>query len=177
MEIPKAAPLVPQPSPSVWSSKHKSSGTDQILIELIQSGGETLHSEIHKLINYIWNKEELPQRLKESITVPIYKKCNNSDCSNYWGISLLSTSYKILFNILLSRLSPYVDKIIGDHQCGFFHNRSTNDQIFAFIRYWRKKGSTMKQYISYSQTWRMPMIHLGGKYCTTFSQSLGYPWN
>jgi hypothetical protein len=38
---------------------------------------------------------------------------------NYWGISLLSTSYKILSNILLSRLSPYIDEIIGDHQGGF----------------------------------------------------------
>jgi hypothetical protein len=39
---------------------------------------------------------------------------------------------KILSNILLSRLSPYIDKIIGDHQCGFRSNRSTTDQIFCF---------------------------------------------
>jgi hypothetical protein len=37
--------------------------------------------------------------------------------NNYHGIALLSTSYKILSNILLSRLSPYIDEIIGDHQC------------------------------------------------------------
>jgi hypothetical protein len=48
------------------------------------------------------------------------------DCSNYRRISLLSTSYKILSNILLSRLSPYIDEIIGDHQCGFRRNRSIN---------------------------------------------------
>jgi hypothetical protein len=45
--------------------------------------------------------------------------------NNYRGISLLSTSYKILSNILLSRLVPYIDEIIGDHQCGFQRNRST----------------------------------------------------
>jgi hypothetical protein len=50
--------------------------------------------------------------------------CNNSqkkkgvktDCNNYRGISLLSTSCTILSNILLSRLGPYIDEIIGDHQ-------------------------------------------------------------
>jgi hypothetical protein len=41
---------------------YKSPGIDQILAELIQAGGETLWSEIHKLINSIWNKEELPDK-------------------------------------------------------------------------------------------------------------------
>jgi hypothetical protein len=63
----------------------------------------------HKLITSIWNKEELPDQRKESIIVPIHKN----------GISLLSTSYKILSNILLSQLSPYIDDIFGHHQCGF----------------------------------------------------------
>jgi hypothetical protein len=46
-------------------------------------------------------------------------------------------------------LSPYIDEIIGDQQCEFRRNRSTTDQIFAFVRYW-KNGNTMKEYISYS---------------------------
>jgi hypothetical protein len=60
-------------------------------------------------------------------------RSDKTDCNNYRGISLLSTSCEILSNILLSRLSSYVDEIIGDHQCGFRRNRSTTDQIF-FIR-------------------------------------------
>jgi hypothetical protein len=51
------------------------------------------------------------------------QKDAKTDCSNYRGISLLSTSYKILSNILLSRLTPYADEIIGDHQCGFRRNK------------------------------------------------------
>jgi len=51
--------------------------------------------------------------------VPIYKKGNKTDCANYRGISLLPAMYKILSNILLSRLIPYADEIIGDHECGF----------------------------------------------------------
>jgi hypothetical protein len=88
-----------------------------------------LQSEIHKHINSIWSKEELPDQWKESIIVPVYKKGDKTDHSNCRRISLLSTLYKMLSNILLSRLSPYVDDIIGDHQCGFRHNRSTTDQI------------------------------------------------
>jgi len=49
-------------------------------------------SEINKLINSIWNKEELPEEWKESINVPIYKEGDKTDCSNYRGISLLSTT-------------------------------------------------------------------------------------
>ena len=67
----------------------------------------------------IWNKEELPEEWKESIIVPIHKKGDKTDCNNYRGISLLSTTYKILSNILLSRLIPYAEEIKGDHQCGF----------------------------------------------------------
>jgi hypothetical protein len=93
--------------------------------------GEKLLSAIHKLINSIWNKEELLDQWKESITVPIHIKGDKTDCNNYRGISLLSTSYKILSNILLSKLSPYTDEIIGGHQCGFQRNSSTSDQMFC----------------------------------------------
>jgi hypothetical protein len=101
MEIHTAEPLVPEPSPSEVEiaiaklKKYKLPGSDQIPAELIQAGGETLQSEIHKLINSIWSKEELPDQWKESIIVPFYKKGVKTDCSNYRGISLLSTSYKI----------------------------------------------------------------------------------
>jgi hypothetical protein len=62
---------------------------------------------------------ELLEEWKELIIVPIYKKGNNRDGSNYTGISLLPTKDKILSNILLSRLTPYTEAIIRDHQCGF----------------------------------------------------------
>jgi len=49
----------------------------------------------------------LPEGWKESIILPIYEKGDKTGCSNYKGISLLPTTYKMLFNILLSRLTPY----------------------------------------------------------------------
>jgi hypothetical protein len=53
---------------------YKFPGTDQIPTELIKAGGETLYSEIHKLICSVWNMEELPQQWKESIIIPIHEK-------------------------------------------------------------------------------------------------------
>ena len=98
---------------------HKSPGIDEIQAELIKAGGGTICLEIHKLITSIWKKEKLPEEWKESIIVPIHKEEDKKDCNNYRGISLLPSTYKILSNILLSRLVPYEKEIIGDYQCGF----------------------------------------------------------
>jgi hypothetical protein len=109
---------------------YKSLGNGQIPAKLIKAEGEMLCFEIHRLICSMWNKDELPQQWKESITVPIYKKSAKTDCNNYQSISILSPAYKILSNSLLARLIPFVNEITGDHQYGFHHNRSTMDQIF-----------------------------------------------
>jgi hypothetical protein len=139
MKIHAVEQLVLEPSPfeiEITFAKLKkytciSPGIDQIPAELIQTGGEKLISEINKLVNYIWCKEELPDQWKEFIIVPVYKKGDKTDFSNYRGISLLSTSYKIVSNILFSGLSPCEDEIIGDHQRGFRRNGSTTDQNFC----------------------------------------------
>ena len=91
---------------------------------------------------------KLPEEWKESIIVAIHKKEDKTDCNNYRGISLLPTTYKILSNILLSRLIPYAKETIGDHQCGFRCNRLTIDLYSAFTKYLRKNGNTMKKFIS-----------------------------
>ena len=118
---------------------HKLLGIDQIPAELIKAGGGTILYENHKLIISIWNKEELSEEWKESIIVHIYKKDDKTDCSNNGGISFLPTTYTILSNIMLSRLNPYAEEIIGDHQCGFQSNRSTIDHIFCIRQVLEKK--------------------------------------
>jgi hypothetical protein len=105
----------------------------------------------------IWNKEELPHQWKESTVVPTHKKGDKTDCSNYRGISLLSTSYKILSNILLARLTPYADEIMGDHQCGFRRNRLMIDQIF-YIRQilekkWEYNGTVHQLFIYFKKAY------------------------
>jgi hypothetical protein len=54
-------------------------GINQVLVELVLAGGETLLSQMHKLINSVRNKEELPDQWKESIIVPVYKKGDKTD--------------------------------------------------------------------------------------------------
>jgi hypothetical protein len=115
----------------------------------------------------IW-KKELPHQWKKSTVVPIHKKGDKTDCSNYRGISLLSTSYNILSNILLARLTPYGDEIMGDHQYGFRRNRLMIDQIFYIRQILEKNGSIMAQYIRSLYISRRPTIQLGGKYYTVF---------
>ena len=74
---------------------HKSPCIDQIPAELIKAGGRTIRHEIHKCIISIWNKEELPEERKESTFIPVYKKGDKTDCSDYRGISLFQLHTKL----------------------------------------------------------------------------------
>jgi hypothetical protein len=84
-EMHTARTLVPEPRSSEVEitverlKKCRSPGTDQIPTELIKERGNTSCFEIHKLMNSIWNKEELPQKWMKFITVPIYKKGDKTD--------------------------------------------------------------------------------------------------
>jgi hypothetical protein len=98
IEVHAAEPLVPGHScleldiAFAKLKKYKSPDGDLIPAHLIQAGGETLLSAVHKLLKYIWNKEELPDQWKEFIIVPVHKKGDKIGCNNYRGKSLLSTS-------------------------------------------------------------------------------------
>jgi len=127
---------------------HKSSGIDQIPAELIKAGGRTIFLEIHKLITSIWKKEKLPEEWKELIIVHIYKKGDKTNCNNYRGISLLPTNYKILSNILLSRLIPYAKEIIGIINVAFDATGRLLIIYSVFAKYLRKNGNTIKKFIS-----------------------------
>jgi hypothetical protein len=88
-EVCMAEPLAPEPSAfevemgSEKLKRHKSPRIDQIPAELIKAGGRIIRSEIHKVIISVGNKEELPEVWKESVIVPIYKRGDKTDCSNY----------------------------------------------------------------------------------------------
>jgi hypothetical protein len=71
---------------------YKSPGINQIPAELMQAGGNTLRFQSHKLINFIWNEEELPYQWKEIIIVPIYKQDDEVGYDSHRGISLLPTT-------------------------------------------------------------------------------------
>jgi hypothetical protein len=91
-EMHTAEPSVPKPSDSEAEvatgklKRYKSPVVDQIPGELMQAGGETLYSKILKPIKLIWNKEELPHQWKDPAVLPIHKRGDKTDCSNYRGI-------------------------------------------------------------------------------------------
>jgi hypothetical protein len=102
-EIHTAEPLVPGSSHVGFENsiaqlkKYKCLGSNEI-----QAGGEILVSLIPKIINSIWNKFELPDQWNESIILSVHKNLDKTYYNYYCGISLLSTSYKILSDIILS---------------------------------------------------------------------------
>jgi hypothetical protein len=65
--------------------RYESPCADQIPAQLIQAGSNTLSTDIHKLINSTWYKEELPQQRKVFIIAPIYNKRDKTECSNFRG--------------------------------------------------------------------------------------------
>jgi hypothetical protein len=81
--------------------------------------------------------------------VPVHKKGDKTDNSNYNEISLLSTSYKIPSSILLSWLSPYLHEIIGNDQHEFHLNNSFTDRICLHSSGTEEKKSMLRQYITY----------------------------
>jgi hypothetical protein len=114
---------VPEPSAfevemAIEELKRHKSDTEQIPAALIKAGDRTLPSEINKLINSIWNKKDLPDEKKESNIVPIYKKGDETDCSNYRGISLCQKEHKNkerrLCHVHYSVLQVYVMPLVFD---------------------------------------------------------------
>jgi len=99
----------------------------------------------------------LPEEWKESIVVPIYTKGDKTDCSSYRGISLVPTSYKILSSMVLLRLTPYAEEIIGDHQCRFRCNKSTIDHIFCIhpilLKKWEYNKAVHQLFIDFKKSY------------------------
>jgi hypothetical protein len=97
---------------------YQSPGIDKIPAELIKAEiGQFILRSINLLILFGIRRNCLTSGVNHCTY--IYKKGDKTDCSNYQGISLLSATFKILSNILLSRLTPYVNVITGAHQSGF----------------------------------------------------------
>ena len=77
----------------------------------------------------IWKTQQLPQDWKRSVFIPIPKKGNAKECSNYRTIALISHASKVMLKIVQARLQQYVSHELPDVQAGFRKGRGTRDQI------------------------------------------------
>jgi len=86
---------------------------------------------MYELVRQIWKEERIPEEWKEAIIVPIHKRGDRDRRENYRGIALRNAGYKILSNLILGKIKPYIEKVMGDYQNGFRYGRSVIDNIFA----------------------------------------------
>ena len=84
---------------------------------------------LHSKCQQIWKTQQWSQDWKRSVFIPIPKKHNAEECSDYHTIALISHAGKIMLKILQARLKQYVDCELRDVQAGFWKGRQTRDQI------------------------------------------------
>ena len=108
---------------------NKAKGGDEIPAELFQILKEDAVKVLHSICQQIWKTQQWPRDWKRSVFIPIPKKGNAKECSNYHIIALISHASKITLKILQARLQQYVNWELTDVQTGFRKGRETRDQI------------------------------------------------
>ena len=91
-------------------------------------------SVITKLCNRIWFNRSWPSDWKKSIFVPLFKKGDRKECSNYRTVALISHTSKVMLKVLQRRLESFLSREVSDEQAGFKRGRGTRDHIFNIRR-------------------------------------------
>ena len=107
---------------------NKASRGDRIPVELFQILKEDAAKVLHLICQQIWKTQQWPQDWKRSVFIPIPKKGNAKECSNYCTIALISHASKVMLKILQARLQQYMNRELPDVQAGFRKGRGTRDQ-------------------------------------------------
>ena len=124
---------------------NKASGGDGIPAEIFQVLKDDA-VKVHSICQQIWKTQQWPKDWKRSVFIPIPKKGNAKECSNYRTIALISHASKVMLKILQARLQQYVNRELPDVQAGFRKGRGTRDQI-ANIRWIIKKARVPEKHL------------------------------
>ena len=108
---------------------NKARGGDGIPVELLQILKDDAVKVLHSICQHIWKTHQWPQDWKKSVFIPIPKKGNAKECSNYRTIALILHASKVMLKILQARLQKYVNRELPGVQAGFRKGRGTRDQI------------------------------------------------
>ena len=98
-------------------------------VELFQILKDDAVKVLHSICQHIWKTQQWPHDWKRSIFIPIPKKGNTKECSNYHTIALISYARKVKLKILQANLQQYMNRELPDVQVGFRKGRGTRDQI------------------------------------------------
>ena len=108
---------------------YKASGGDGIAAQLFQILKDDAVKVLHSICQQIWKAQQWPEDWKRSVFIPILKKGNAKECSDYCTIALISNASKVMLKILQARLQQYVNHELPDVQAGFRKGRGTREQI------------------------------------------------
>ena len=108
---------------------NKASRSDRIPIELFQILKDDAVKVLNSICQQIWKTQQWPQDWKRSVFIPVPKKGNAKECSNYHTIALISHASKVMLKILQGRLQQYMNHEFPDVQTGFRKARGIRDQI------------------------------------------------
>jgi len=127
---------------------NKDSGGNGIPVELFQILKDDAIKVLYPISQQFWKTQQWPQDWKRSVFIPIPKKGNAKECSNYHTIALISHTRKLMLKILPARLQQYVSYKLPDVQAGFRKGRGTRDQI-ASIRWIIEKARAFQKNICF----------------------------
>ena len=108
---------------------NKASGSDVIPVELFQILKDDAVKVLHSICQQIWKTQQWPQEWKRSVFIPIPKKGNVKEYSNYRTMALISQANKVMLKILQARVQQYMNHELPDVQAGFRRGRGTRGQI------------------------------------------------
>ena len=118
--------------------------SDGIPVELFQILKDGAVKVLHSICQQIWKMKQWPQDWIRSVFIPIQKKGNVKECSNYRTIALILHASKVILKILQARLPQYTNHGLPDVQAGFRKGRGTRDQLPTFAGSLKKQESSRK---------------------------------
>ena len=136
---------------------NKASGGYRIPAELFQILKDDAVKVLHSICQQIWKTQQYPQDWKRSVFIPILKKGNAKECSNYCTIALISHASKVICKILQARLQQYMNWELPDVQASFRKGKGTRGQIANICWIIEKARELQKISISASLTMQKPL--------------------
>ena len=123
---------------------NKANGGFRIPVELFQILKDDAVIVLHSICQQTWKIEQWTQDWKMSVFIPIPKKGNAKECSNYCTAALISHASKVMLKILQARLQQYVNRELADVQVSFRKGRGTEIKLPTSTGSWKKEDSSKK---------------------------------